>query len=295
MKKTHRIIVGAACLAVLAALMAVVLRTPEPAPQAPPTRREVAVAEPAPVVAEPVVAAPEPEPAPAEAAPVEAEVVEEEAPVSDEDYVEPINWYNGMNPEDQPRTYFDQSFSNLTAYPDGFKVEGDDMRLVGAGWTLAPPSAGEEDKPRSAMVESPAMPLEFGSNAMNAMWREDSPEGTEVLVEIALSPDGKNWTDWFPTIGGHLPQEIPATYPDGRPNPNYGYEQGDMVFWGLKQYSHFKYAITLYSETTAAPVVSDFRMFYQDSTMGEGSLATVGDTMGVGGDEDAEASEGGAS
>lgn len=293
MKSSRRILVAATCLAVLAALVGVVLRSPEEIAPAPAPERRVASA--------PAAAVPAPQPVPlrqepapvVEAEPEIAEVVAEEAEVvSDEDYVEPINWYNGMNPEDQPRTSFDQSFANLASYPDGFKVVGEDVRLSGAGWTLAAPSAGEEDVPRSGMIESPVLPLEFGSNAMNAMWREDSPEGTEVLVEIALSPDGKHWTDWFPTIGGHLPQEIPPTYPDGSPNPNHGYEQGDMVFWGLKQYTHFKYAITLYSESTASPIVSDFRMFYQDSTMGEGALATVGDTMTV---DEEDASQGGAS
>lgn len=278
MNSKRRALVAVAGIIALGLLLTAVLRRPqqEVAREAPPVRKQVALAPPP---AAPAVEAPAPEPEVVEAAPAPVEVVEDapaEEVVSDEDIVEPINWYNGRDPETQPRTYFDQSFSNLTSTPDGFTVVGEEMRLSGLGWTLAPATAGDETRPRSAMVESPVLPLEFPSNAMNPMWREDSPAGTEVLVELALSPDGKNWTDWFPTTGGHLPQEIPPTYPDGTPNPNYGYQQGDMVFWGLKQHKFFKYAITLYSETGAAPTVTDFRMFYQDSTMGEGAIAEVG-------------------
>lgn len=216
-----------------------------------------------------------PTPEPDEMAAIIAGEKPEEADLDPSDDPEPVHYYNGMNPEDQPRAFFDMSFQGLDAFPPGFEITGNDIRLSDAGFTLAPPAPGEEDLPRSGMVESPPYSLDFLSNAMNPMWKESSPDGTEVLVEISLSPDGEYWTDWFPTTGAHTAGDIEPYFPDGRPNPNYGYERGSMVFYGLEQFEFFRFAVTMYSESGASPVVSDFRMFYQDSTMGEGALAQV--------------------
>ncbi len=210
---------------------------------------------------------------------VDPAVIEAEGQVAEvvEEDKEPTHTYNGMDPEMQPRDIMRFSFAGLGVIPADYRVEGQDLLLTDAGLTLNPPKPGDEDLPRSGMLESPPVMLNFNSNAVNPMWKEHSPEGTEVLVEIALSPDGEHWTDWFPTTGAHTAGEISETYPDGRPNPNYGYVLGDMTFYGLKQYQFFKYALTLYSETGESPVVSDFQLFYQDSTMGEGSLVEVGE------------------
>jgi hypothetical protein len=94
---------------------------------------------------------------------------------------------------------------------------------------------------------------------------------------VAASPDGENWTSWYPTTGAHMDGEISPTYPDGSPNPNYGFILGDTAFFGNGLYTYFKYSVTLYSETKEAPVVSNFRLYYQDSTMGDGYLVIYKD------------------
>jgi hypothetical protein len=186
---------------------------------------------------------------------------------------EPVHYHNGLDPNQQPRDFVHMTFT-AGALPAGFEASGT-YELTPAGITLPPATPGDK-KPRMAMVESPTLPLNFPSNAVNPLWKENSPDGTEVLVEVALSPDGEKWTDWMPTTSGHYEGEMSPTYPDGRPNPNYGYTAGDMTFYGLKQFQYFRYAMTLYSENEASPVVSDFRLFYQDSTMGDGQIAQPG-------------------
>ncbi len=187
-----------------------------------------------------------------------------------EEEPEPIHWYNGMNPEDQPRAFHRESFAGRTSYPPGFKITGDDVRLGEQGWTLAP---GEDGIPRSGMIESPPMKLEFPSNALNSLWNEVSPEGTEVLFELAASPDGEHWTSWHPTTGAHTAGPI-AEFNEatGERNPNYGFTRGDMVFFGVDLYQYYRYSIMLYSETAESPSVSDFVLYQQDSTMGDGAL-----------------------
>lgn len=185
---------------------------------------------------------------------------------------EDIHYYNGRDPNAQPREIYHLSLAGKGNLPSGYEATGD-FQLTEEGWTLTPPEAGEEENPRIAMFESPAIQLNFESNAVNPLWKERSPDGTEVLVEVSLSQDGHTWTDWMPTTSGHYEGDMSPTYPDGRPNPNYGYTLGDMTFYGLKRFQFFRFAMTLYSETADAPVVSDFRLFYQDSTMGDTSMA----------------------
>ncbi len=206
---------------------------------------------------------------PEQSAPADPTVTYDTNPDDDE---EPINWFNGMNPEDQPRAFHRLGFEGLRSYPPGYTVTGEEMRLSDGGWTLAPPTAGEEEAPRSSMVESPVFELDFPSNSITPIWKETSPEGTEVLVEVAASPDGRNWTSWYPTTGAHTAGAISRTDRHGKPNPNYGYTRGDMVFLGVGLYRYYKYNMMLYSEVENSPTVSDFALYYQDSTMGDGHI-----------------------
>lgn len=199
------------------------------------------------------------------------EVIEEPI-VEYEDDIEPVNFYNGMDPEDQPRAFDRASFVGLSSIPKGFVITGDAI-LTKQGWSLKPPATGQEDAPRSGMIESPVYQLEFPSNALSSGWKEVSPPGTEVLIEIAASPDGKNWTDWYPTTGAHMDGEI-SEYNEVtfEKNPNYGYTLGDMVFFGVGKYQYYKYSMMLYSENPSAPLVSNFYVYLQDSTMGDGYM-----------------------
>jgi len=187
---------------------------------------------------------------------------------------ERTHYYNGQDPNQQPRDVFHEGFAGMNRLPTGYEATGDFV-LSPDGLTIKGATAGEDGKPRMAMIESPAIPLKFQSNAVNPLWKEVSPEGTEVLVEVSLSEDGQTWTDWMPTTSGHYEGDMSPTYPDGRPNPNYGYTLGDMTFYGLKRFQYFRYAMTLYSDTNKSPLVSDFRLFYQDSTMGDTEVANA--------------------
>lgn len=179
-----------------------------------------------------------------------------------------------MNPEDQPRKFYVLEFDKLQEFPEGYSVEN--LRLTERGIELDPQQPGEEDKPRYGVLESPPQEFDFPSNAISPLWKEDLPEGTSMLVEMSLSPDGKNWGIWHQVmVDDDSVGQIAEYYPDGSPNPNYGYTPGGVLCWGLRQWAHFRYRITLYSEVAASPILSGFRLFYQDSTLGEGYLSKI--------------------
>jgi len=197
------------------------------------------------------------------------------APNSDappENDPEPVHYINDIDPEDQPRSFHRSSFADREHFPDGFEITGE-IYLSEDGWKLDLPATNPDGIPISGMIESPVIALDFPSNAISSGWKEVSPTGTEVLIEVAASPDGENWTSWYPTTGAHMDGEIVEfNEVSGEVNPNYGYTLGDMVFFGLGQYQYYKYSIMLYSETNESPTVSDFFIFQQDTTMGDGEI-----------------------
>jgi hypothetical protein len=221
--------------------------------------------------------------------PMRADVVSEPEPVAEEDpYAnltpeelaiiemeeEPIHWSeSGMNPEDQPRTFYVQDFTS-GQLPEGFTLHG--VRLTERGFELEPAAPGQEGQPRIGMVESPPMPFDFDSNAIAPLWKDVIPEGSSLLVEVSVSPDGQNWGMWHTADIDHDSYgQIEPFYPDGTPNPNYGYTPGGQMIWGNMTWKYFRYNIAFYSETAESPSVSSFRAFYQDSTMGEGRMAEL--------------------
>lgn len=184
---------------------------------------------------------------------------------------EPIHYTeSGMDPADQPRAFYQQDFKP-GELPEGFELHN--VRLTERGFELEP---GEAGQPRVGMVQSPPMPFDFNSNAFAPMWVEDLPEGTSVLVEVAVSPDGENWGMWHQADVDHDSYgQVSEFYPDGSPNPNYGYTPGGNFIWGDMTWKYFRYNIALYSETGESPSVSSFRGFYQDSTLEQGKLAEL--------------------
>lgn len=217
--------------------------------------------------------APEFQPMNADALPETEEPVElsaEELALLEEEE-EPINYSeDGMDPEDQPRTFYTQHFKP-GELPDGFQLHN--VLLTERGLELAP---GKDGEPRIGMVESPPMTFEFDSNAFAPMWIDDLPEGTSVLVEVAVSPDGENWGMWHQADIDHDSYgQIAEFYPDGTPNPNYGYTPGGNFIWGNMTWKYFRYNVAFYSETSESPAMSSFRGYYQDSTLGKGNLAEL--------------------
>jgi|GEM_PF-5469163 len=199
------------------------------------------------------------------------EIISEEELAMLEDEEEPIHYNeDGMNPEDQPRKFFVQHF-RPGELPDGYKLHN--VRLTDRGFELEPGAPGQ---PRIGMIESPPLVLDFPSNAVAPSWIDDLPEGTSVLVEVSVSPDGENWGMWHTADVDHDSYgQVSEFYPDGTPNPNYGYTPGGLFIWGNMLWTHWRYTVALYSDSHESPAMSSLRMYYQDSTMGGGRLAEL--------------------
>ena len=177
------------------------------------------------------------------------------------------------DPENQPRAWLVADFRGLKELPPGFQLDG--VVLTPEGFQLAPPEPGKEYEPRTGFVEAPAQMLNFHSNAVALLWTEQVPdEKCDVFGEVAVSPDGKHWGPWqLVEIDDGSYGNISEFFPDGTPNPSYGYTPGTVLVWGLNQYSHMRYRFRLYSEGPNSPTVSRVRVYYQDSTLGQGRLA----------------------
>ncbi|HPB32456.1 MAG TPA: hypothetical protein PLB62_13460, partial [Candidatus Sumerlaeota bacterium] len=175
---------------------------------------------------------------------------------------------SGMDPELQPRTYTTWDFRGLAELPDGFKMTN--LELTVDGIRLLDAKPGEENEPRSGILESPPEVFDFPSNAVAPLWVEDLPEGTDMFVEVCVSPDGENWGVWhWIEPDEHGMGQISPTYPDGSPNPHYGYMPGNNLAWGNRQWQHVRYRVTLYAdaEEKKNPTLGAFRLYYQDSTL----------------------------
>lgn len=190
---------------------------------------------------------------------------------------EPIADVTPMDPEDQPREHFGIDFSNMADLPEGYKLEG--LELTEKGIQITPPEPGEENTPRFGVLESAPEKMLFPSNAISPYWKEDLPDNTSIFVEVCVSPDGKTWSLWntvMPdTDSKSLDEPVSQYLPDGSENPYYGHTPGGVFFWGMRQYNYFKFRVNLYSETTESPTLPGFRVFYQDSTLGEGHIAEI--------------------
>jgi len=179
-----------------------------------------------------------------------------------------------FDPEKQPRAFKTQDFRNLSGIPSGFTVNN--LELSEEGLRLPPPNPGEENSPRMGTIESPVDMFEFPSNAVSPIWLEKLPEGTDIFVEVSVSANGTDWGMWhWIEPDEHGTGAISEFFPDGSPNPNYGYIPGSQLAWGLTQWAYVRYRVTLYADAGVedTPLLSSFRLYYQDSTLGEGHLA----------------------
>lgn len=178
-------------------------------------------------------------------------------------------------PVESKRSFYADNFQNPNFSLDGYRVEG--LVRTEQGLTLPPSqkkegASGEEEEIRKGVIESPTIPLEFPSNFMMPLWRHMSNEGGNLTVEMTISPDGQEWSRWFPLEPNS--DEIAPTYPDGRPNPNYGFQGGNGIANGTRLYPFAKYRVTMTSgEPEAAPVLQEFKIFHVDSTGQNGVLA----------------------
>lgn len=169
--------------------------------------------------------------------------------------------------------FFIDNWEGGAKRPDSYKQEN--VVQTPEGLTLAPPDpAAENGQPtlRKGVIESPPLQLEFPSNYMMPLWREKGAEDLGVRVEMAIGPDGNEWSQWFPLEPNG--DEISPTFPDGTPNPNYGFIGGTGITNGTRLYGYAKYRVTLTSTNKdAAPVLQQFKIYYVDSTGADGVIA----------------------
>lgn len=172
------------------------------------------------------------------------------------------------------RQFYSDKWERFEKVPEGYQLEG--VVHTEEGLTLAPADENStgtgEVVSRRGSVESPPLLLDFPSNFMMPLWRHKAPQETGIGVEMAVSPDGEQWSQWFPLEESG--DEISPTYPDGSPNPNYGFVGGTGITNGTRLYSFAKYRVTLTSaDRNAAPVLQEFKIYYVDSAGPDGVLA----------------------
>jgi hypothetical protein len=174
-----------------------------------------------------------------------------------------------LDPEMQPRTTYVREFRGLAELPPGFRAEG--LALAPEGLQLAP-----GDGPRKGFLYSPDEPAEFPLSALAPLWKPVLPDGTRIDLEFALSPDGKSWGPWTRVIADpEAADEISPTYPDGRPNPFYGFLPGGNFAYGEERWAAFRYRFVLASTGAPTPTLEAIRFYYQDTTLGQGTVGSV--------------------
>ncbi|MGI8905195.1 MAG: hypothetical protein ACR2IE_01750 [Candidatus Sumerlaeaceae bacterium] len=155
---------------------------------------------------------------------------------------------------------------------DGYKLEHlertvDGLELADDDSASSPSEGGS----RRGTLESPVIVLAQPSNAVQPIWRVKSVPDSGCMVEVALSADQEKWSQWYAIEPSG--DDISPTYPDGRPNPNYGAISGSGIANGLELYPYARYRLTLTSTSKASPVLQEFRLTYVDTTEGLGKIA----------------------
>lgn len=141
----------------------------------------------------------------------------------------------GEEPKDNgPRAYLVEDFTDANKSYDKYKLEN--VQVTPNGLTLAP---GAE----KGTIESPTMVLQMPSSTTAFLWKQDVPKGSGVKVEMAVSADNQSWSPWYPV--DDMGDDINPLYPDGSPNPNYGYVPGTYVSLGLDLVPFIRYRMTL--------------------------------------------------
>lgn len=170
----------------------------------------------------------------------------------------------------QPRAFYAESLGPAIL-SGGHHIEGVGVSATGAVLSGGPSALNPR---RVGTVTSPPVALDFPANALSPLWAATEPEGTSLTFELSVSPDGERWGEWI-AMAPDPDADIAPTYPDGRPNPNFGFTAGGLLSFGLDQVTHLRYRLTLYSEGVNTPAVTAVRIFYQDTTLGEGRLMSL--------------------
>lgn len=189
-----------------------------------------------------------------------------------------------VDPDDQPRTFYVADFVENPSVLEGGEFHN--AQLTERGIELASDGL-DESGIREGWVISPPVEADFAYNAMVPLWKVEQPEGTGIMVEMSVSPDGETWSDWEIAQMDQEFSEINPTYPDGSPNPNYGYFSGGLMFGRLLLFDQFRFRLTLISENDNTPIIPGMRVYYTDSTLGEGDYASADETANIWPERDA--------
>lgn len=183
--------------------------------------------------------------------------VPQEAPPAEETAQEPES-----NAE---RAYLVEDFRDTEKNWSQYKMKGT---------AITPEGIKLQDGQTEGDFESPCTALKLPSNMVAFLWKETLPDGTVVKPEIRLSHDCQSWSPWYPIES--TGNDINPLYPDGSPNPNYGYVPGSYVSLGLDLVPFIQYRLKLMRTdlSKGSPVVPGARFYHLDSTLGDGKTIT---------------------
>lgn len=188
---------------------------------------------------------------------------------------------NPLDPGRQPRAFWVMDFQSSDPLKTGYQLEG--LESTRAGLTLAvatgaaPKALRRSDRTQAARegrLTSPVIALDFPANAFTPLWKAELPPDAKLAFDLSVSSDGTTWSRWYdlepdPDSEGL----IEPTMPDGRPNPNHGYVPGRLLALGLTLWSHVRFRVQLSAETPDRVILKSLRLYYQDSTLGQGRTA----------------------
>jgi len=237
-KPSSKLIIVLALIAIVIVVVLVTQNKPKPAPV---------------VEAEP----PKPPAETAETQGANRPVTQEAPPPTEETAPEPES-----NAE---RAYLVEDFRDTARDWSKFKL---------AGTKITPEGIVLEDAQTEGSFESPCTALKLPSNMVALLWKETLPDGTVVKPEMQLSYDCQNWSAWYPIES--TGDDINPLYPNGDPNPNYGYVPGSYVSLGLDLCPFIRYRFNLARGDLSkqSPTVPGARFYHLDSTLGEGKTIT---------------------
>ncbi|MGI8907689.1 MAG: hypothetical protein ACR2IE_14505 [Candidatus Sumerlaeaceae bacterium] len=122
--------------------------------------------------------------------------------------------------------------------------------------------------PVQGIMQSMPIPTEIAIQTVGAHWRQNSPAGTGVKVELSTSRDGSTWTAWDESNPDPHNDDVSRVYPDGRPNPNYGETIGDLSSRTDNQGRLVRYRVSLTTENAdQTPVIQTIALTYMDNTL----------------------------
>ncbi|MFH0792738.1 MAG: hypothetical protein V2A74_01755 [bacterium] len=179
-----------------------------------------------------------------------------------------INPWEQVSLDEIPTGHKVIDFRTLDGLDEGGELDG--VVLTDKGLQLDPQFDPGEG-PRIGTYTSPPLEPEFLVNAAGPQWKEEIPKETTLQIELSFSLEGQNWTQWYRVeVDPHgAPEQY---YPDGRPNPNFGYVIGNLIIpgTGTERFAYYRYRLILSSgQSSVSPTLTNLRLTYMDSTAPE--------------------------